>query len=130
MRRLFTRINHTLKNAKNIFCIEENTQLESITAPKFSVLINPEDKIILNKRSENLKNIFNILREHEVKLDPYSVGDIYRYHMLRQEVASSYKVPPKLSKAVNVLHDDMEAEGQTQLIGEVNTLDINVSLNE
>ena len=132
MRRLFTKINHTLKKAKHITNdIKENNQFESCGISKFSALINPEDENILNQRNENLKYIFNTLMKYEVKLDPHSVGDIYRYHMLRQEVESSYNVPPELSKAADIiLQDNMDAEGQAQLIGKVNTIDINMSVNK
>lgn len=126
MKRFFTKINHTFKSAKNIPFIEENNQPESVTAPKFSVLINPENKTILNQRNENLKYIFNTLREYEVKLDPYSVGDIYRYHMLRQEVELSYKTS---TIAKNVLQDNIEPDGPAQLVGEVNTVEINASVD-
>ncbi len=126
MKRLLSKVNKTWQNFKNISFIEENNQPESVTAPKFSVLTNPENKTILNQRNENLKYIFNTLREYEVKLDPYSVGDIYRYHMLRQEVELSYKIS---TIAKNVLQDNIEPDGPAQLVGEVNTVDVNASVD-
>lgn len=126
MRRLFAKINHTLKNTKYITNdIKENNRLESCATSKFSALINPEDENILNQRNENLKYIFNTLMKYEVKLDPHSVGDIYRYHMLRQEVESSYKI----SIEKNVLHNNIESNDLVQLVGEVNTIEVNMPVD-
>lgn len=131
MKRLLSKVNKTWQNFKNISFIEENNYPKPDLTSKFLVEPSAEDKIKLGQRNANLKSIFNKLKEHEVKLDPWSVGDIYRYHMLRQDVASSYKVPPKLSEAAKaILHDNMESEGQAQLVGESYALDINTSINE
>ncbi len=131
MKRLFATVSQALQNLKNISFTEGNNNPEPVKTLKLSVLISPEDKITLDQRNANLKSIFNKLKEHEVKLDPWSVGDIYRYHMLRQDVASSYKVPPKLSEATNtILYDNTESEVQPQLVGENYTLDVNIPVKE
>lgn len=121
MKRFFTIINQTLYNNK-----PELVQISTCLAT-----VSQENKVILDQRNKNLKSIFNTLKKHEVKLDPWSVGDIYRYHMLRQEVEASYKIPPKLFETTDVIFpNSVESTSHTQLMGETNTVDINIPINE
>ncbi len=131
MKRFFTKINKTLKDFKNISSSDYNNKPELVKTLTFLAPISQKDKMILDQRNKNLKSIFNTLKKHEVKLDPWSVGDIYRYHILRQEVEASYKIPPKLFETTDViLPSSVESTSHTQLIGETNTVDINIPINE
>lgn len=131
MKRFFTKINKTLKDLRSISSSDYNDKPELVKTLTFLAPISQEDKIILDQRNKNLKSIFNTLKKHEVKLDPWSVGDIYRYHMLRQEVEVSYKTPPKLFETTDIiLPNSVESTSHTQLIGETNTADINIPISK